>query len=111
MILFAPWLLSLCRFEAIASYCRTEHVAGSEAAALKTSARLDGDRYVFDGSKQFISGATACDLSVAARAGGGYGWVAEFGVEKRVRDRRVHQILEGTNEIMPMIVARGLVQS
>lgn len=41
---------------------------------------------------------------------GGYGYLADYGVEKIVRDLRVHQILEGTNEIMRLIVARGLVQ-
>ncbi|MFJ3788413.1 acyl-CoA dehydrogenase family protein [Kitasatospora sp. NPDC090091] len=39
---------------------------------------------------------------------GGYGYLAEYGIEKIVRDLRVHQILEGTNEIMRVIVARGL---
>jgi hypothetical protein len=42
---------------------------------------------------------------------GGYGYLADYGVEKIVRDLRVHQILEGTNEIMRLIVARGLIQS
>jgi alkylation response protein AidB-like acyl-CoA dehydrogenase len=40
---------------------------------------------------------------------GGYGYLAEYGIEKIVRDLRVHQILEGTNEIMRMIVARHLL--
>ncbi|MCF6443634.1 acyl-CoA dehydrogenase family protein [Nereida sp. MMG025] len=40
---------------------------------------------------------------------GGYGYLADYGIEKIVRDLRVHQILEGTNEIMRMIVARGLL--
>ena len=40
---------------------------------------------------------------------GGYGYLADYGIEKIVRDLRVHQILEGTNEIMRMIVARDLV--
>ncbi len=40
---------------------------------------------------------------------GGYGYLAEYGVEKIVRDLRVHQILEGTNEIMRMIIARNLI--
>ena len=40
---------------------------------------------------------------------GGYGYLAEYGIEKIVRDLRVHQILEGTNEIMRLIVARELV--
>ena len=39
---------------------------------------------------------------------GGYGYLSEYGVEKLVRDLRVHQILEGTNEIMRLIIARSL---
>jgi len=42
---------------------------------------------------------------------GGYGYLADFGIEKTVRDLRVHQILEGTNEIMRLIVARDLLDS
>jgi len=40
---------------------------------------------------------------------GGYGYLADYGMEKIVRDLRVHQILEGTNEIMRMITARHLL--
>jgi len=40
---------------------------------------------------------------------GGYGYLADYGVEKIVRDLRVHQILEGTNEIMNVIVARSVI--
>jgi alkylation response protein AidB-like acyl-CoA dehydrogenase len=40
---------------------------------------------------------------------GGYGYLADYGVEKIVRDLRVHQILEGTNEIMRLIVSRELI--
>ncbi len=40
---------------------------------------------------------------------GGYGYLADYGIEKIVRDLRVHQILEGTNEIMRLIVARSLI--
>ena len=40
---------------------------------------------------------------------GGYGYLADYGVEKIVRDLRVHQILEGTNEIMRLITARALI--
>lgn len=40
---------------------------------------------------------------------GGYGYLSDYGLEKIVRDLRVHQILEGTNEIMSLIVGRGLV--
>jgi alkylation response protein AidB-like acyl-CoA dehydrogenase len=39
---------------------------------------------------------------------GGYGYLTEYGIEKIVRDLRVHRILEGTNEIMSLIIARGL---
>ncbi len=39
---------------------------------------------------------------------GGYGYLAGYGIEKIVRDLRVHQILEGTNEIMRLIIARDL---
>ncbi|MEU6128475.1 acyl-CoA dehydrogenase family protein [Saccharopolyspora sp. NPDC047091] len=42
---------------------------------------------------------------------GGYGYLAEYGLEKIVRDLRVHQILEGTNEIMRLIISRGLLES
>jgi alkylation response protein AidB-like acyl-CoA dehydrogenase len=40
---------------------------------------------------------------------GGYGYLSEYGIEKIVRDLRVHQILEGTNEIMRVIIARKLI--
>ena len=40
---------------------------------------------------------------------GGYGYLADYGIEKIVRDLRVHQILEGTNEIMRMIVSRQMI--
>jgi len=42
---------------------------------------------------------------------GGYGYLAEYGIEKIVRDLRVHRILEGSNEIMRLIIARGLIES
>jgi alkylation response protein AidB-like acyl-CoA dehydrogenase len=41
---------------------------------------------------------------------GGYGYLADYGIEKIVRDLRVHQILEGTNEIMRLITARHMIQ-
>ncbi|WP_147125139.1 acyl-CoA dehydrogenase family protein [Shimia ponticola] len=42
---------------------------------------------------------------------GGYGYLSDYGIEKRVRDLRVHQILEGTNEIMRMIVSRDMLRA
>ncbi len=55
--------------------------------------------------------ATEAGFTVADRAlqlHGGYGYLTEYGIEKIVRDLRVHRILEGTNEIMSLIIARGL---
>ncbi len=40
----------------------------------------------------------------------GYGYLADYGIERIVRDLRVHQILEGTNEIMRVIIARGMLR-
>ena len=48
-----------------------------------------------------------CDYALQIH--GGYGYLKETGIEKYVRDLRVHQILEGTNEIMRMIIARKLL--
>jgi acyl-CoA dehydrogenase len=58
------YLPALVSMEKIASYCLTEPGSGSDAAALKTSARLDGDHYVLNGTKQFISGAGYNDIYV-----------------------------------------------
>lgn len=55
---------SLVTMETIASYCLTEPGSGSDAAALRTTARLDGDHYVLNGSKAFISGAGVSDVYV-----------------------------------------------
>ena len=40
---------------------------------------------------------------------GGYGYLTDYGIEKIVRDLRVHQILEGTNEIMRLIISRQMI--
>jgi acyl-CoA dehydrogenase len=60
----ARYLPDLVSMQKIASYCLTEPGSGSDAAALKTSARLDGDHYVLNGTKQFISGAGYNDVYV-----------------------------------------------
>jgi hypothetical protein len=61
----AQWLPQLTRMEKIASYCLTEPGSGSDAAALRTSAKPDGNsHYVIEGSKAFISGAGFSDLYV-----------------------------------------------
>ena len=78
------WLPKLASMEAIASYCLTEPGAGSDAAALRTKAVRDGDHYVLDGVKQFISGAGASDVYVVmARTGAdGPRGISAFIVEK-----------------------------
>ena len=64
------FLPRLTAMEWLASYCLTEPGSGSDAAALKTRAVKDGDHYVLNGAKQFISGAGASDLYVVmARTG------------------------------------------
>jgi hypothetical protein len=64
------WLPRLVSGELLASYCLTEPDAGSDAAHLRTRARREGDDYVLDGSKCFISGAGSTDvLIVMARTG------------------------------------------
>ncbi|MFN6935417.1 MAG: acyl-CoA dehydrogenase family protein [Tsuneonella sp.] len=60
----ARFLPSLVSMEKIASYALTEPGSGSDAAALKTTARLDGDHYVINGTKQFISGSGFNDIYV-----------------------------------------------
>jgi alkylation response protein AidB-like acyl-CoA dehydrogenase len=58
------YLPSLVTMEHIASYCLTEPGSGSDASALKTTARKDGDHYILNGTKQFISGAGANEIYV-----------------------------------------------
>ncbi|WP_295034555.1 acyl-CoA dehydrogenase family protein [uncultured Microbacterium sp.] len=66
----ARWMPELTTMEGLGSYCLTEPGAGSDAAALATSATRDGDDYVLTGVKQFISGAgEAAVYIVMARTG------------------------------------------
>ncbi len=60
-------------------------------------------------AKRFVTDIGFNVANEALQLHGGYGYLAEYGIEKIVRDLRVHQILEGTNEIMRVIVARALV--
>ncbi|MFY9685459.1 MAG: acyl-CoA dehydrogenase family protein [Pseudolabrys sp.] len=64
------FLPKLCAMDHFASYCLTEPDAGSDAANLSTRARRDGDTYILDGSKAFISGGGVSDIYVVmARTG------------------------------------------
>jgi alkylation response protein AidB-like acyl-CoA dehydrogenase len=66
------FLPKLCSMEHFASYCLTEPEAGSDAASLKTRAVRDGDHYVLDGAKAFISGGGVSDVYVCmVRTGDG----------------------------------------
>ena len=58
------WVPKLCSMENISSYCLTEPGSGSDAAALKTRAVINGDSYLINGSKSFISGAGISDIYV-----------------------------------------------
>ena len=67
----AAWMPKLASMEWLASYCLTEPGAGSDAAAITTRAERKGDRYILNGTKQFISGAGASDFYfIFARTGG-----------------------------------------
>ncbi len=78
------WMPKLASMEWLSSYCLTEPGAGSDAAALKTSARRDGGDYILNGTKQFISGAGVADFYfIFARTGGeGANGVSAFVVMK-----------------------------
>lgn len=67
------FLPKLCTMEHFASYCLTEPGAGSDAASLKTKAVRDGDHYVLNGSKAFISGGGRSDVYVVMCRTGGEG--------------------------------------
>jgi alkylation response protein AidB-like acyl-CoA dehydrogenase len=78
------YLPKLCSMEWLSSYCLTEPSAGSDAAALRTKAVLDGDSYIVNGSKQFISGAGAAEIYVTmVRTGeGGAKGISTLVIEK-----------------------------
>ena len=56
------WLPELCTFDKFTSYCLTEPDSGSDAQSMKTFAKEDGDHFILNGSKAFISGAGSSDL-------------------------------------------------
>lgn len=60
-------------------------------------------------AKKFVTEAGSRIADQCLQLHGGYGYLGDYGVEKLVRDLRVHQILEGTNEIMRVIVARQML--
>ena len=92
--------------------CRIEvvHLAGAEQrAAANLDAKTPEATTLCAMAKRFVTDTGFDVANQALQMLGGYGYLADYGMEKIVRDLRVHQILEGTNEIMRLIVARGLV--
>src|SRR3569623_626191 len=116
------WLPKLCTMELIASYCLTAPGAGSDAAALRPRAartflwraaaaldRKDADATMLRAMAKRFGTDTGFEVAnQALQLHGGYGYLREFPLERIERDLRVHQILEGTNEIMRVIIAREL---
>lgn len=60
-------------------------------------------------AKKFVTEAGSKAVNQCLQLHGGYGYLSDYGIEKLVRDLRVHEILEGTNEIMRVITARALL--
>ena len=93
-------------------------VAGSAPAArmlaahgAKLDARAPDATQYCAMAKRFVTDTGSRVADEALQLLGGYGYLADYGVEKIVRDLRVHRILEGTNEIMRVIIARGLLKA
>ena len=62
-------------------------------------------------AKKFVTEVGSKVVDQCLQLHGGYGYLADYGIEKLVRDLRVHQILEGTNEIMRVIIARDMLKN
>ena len=60
-------------------------------------------------AKRYVTDSCFAVANEALQIHGGYGYLTDYGVEKIVRDLRVHQILEGTNEIMRVIISRSVM--
>ncbi|MES2217544.1 MAG: acyl-CoA dehydrogenase family protein [Pseudomonadota bacterium] len=67
------WLPKMVTMEVLGSYCLTEPGSGSDAASLKTTAQRDGDYYILNGTKAFISGGSTSDIYVCMVRTGGEG--------------------------------------
>ena len=91
----AKYLPQLVGMDKIASYCLTEPGSGSDAAALTTTARLAGDHYVVNGTKQFISGAGENEIYVTMVRTGGDG---PKGISCLVIEKDMPGVSFGANE-------------
>ena len=79
------------------------------AAWTLDAGRARGDEVLRHGEALRDGGGLGASPIGCLQLHGGYGYLADYGVEKIVRDLRVHQILEGTNEIMRLIVSRQML--
>ena len=84
--------------------CRLARGGGARRAGMPTPRKLCAM------AKRFATDAGFEVANQALQLHGGYGYLTDYGIEKIVRDLRVHQILEGTNEIMRVIVSRKLIE-
>ena len=106
---------SLDRFQALQFRLADMEIALQSARIFLRQAAWKLDRGAPDASrhcamaKALVTEAASQVADQCLQLHGGYGYLADYGIEKIVRDLRVHQILEGTNEIMRLIVARGMV--
>jgi alkylation response protein AidB-like acyl-CoA dehydrogenase len=91
----ARYLPKLCSMEMLASYCLTEPASGSDAAALLTKAVREGEEYIVNGTKQFISGAGVAELYVVMVRTGGSG---AGGISALLVDRETRGVSFGANE-------------
>lgn len=106
---------SIDRFQALQFRLADMEIDLQAARALLRQAAWKLDREAPDATR-FCAMAKKLATEVGSRVAdqclqlhGGYGYLADYGIEKTVRDLRVHQILEGTNEIMRLIVSRGML--
>src|SRR5699024_12789874 len=95
--------------------CQAEMATGLEASRLllwRAAEALEDDAAdkvkLCAMAKKFVTDTCFTVANDALQLHGGYGYLTEYGIEKIVRDLRVHQILERTNEIMSMIVGKTI---
>lgn len=106
---------SIDRFQALQFKLADMETAISASRMFLYAAAAKLDRKAHDATKwsamakRFVTDTCSDVANDALQIHGGYGYLHEYGVEKLVRDLRVHQILEGTNEIMRVIIARHLI--
>ena len=80
-------------------------------AATRLDAKADDATRWCAMAKRFVTDTAFKVANEALQIHGGYGYLSDYGVEQIVRDLRVHQILEGTNEIMRVIISRDLLKT